>query len=292
MTEQQTIKPAWQRRTLVLGKIFLTVLIAAQLAALVWRLVAPEPLVLPAPAQSGGSAVASGGVQGTAQYHLFGEVGAEPLAPVTEQVSAPETRLRLQLLGITKGPRDDVSSAIIAPRGASGEFYRVGDVVQGSTRLAAVYDDRVILNTNGKLETLKFDELSAAGISARAVAAAPVAPVTATPQGSLRERFREVRSPADFMNMVTAEASADAEGALRELGLESIGAGQGYRVTPGSMLTALQLQPGDIVLSVNGQSLGDPQADQQVLEQVSVEGNARIEVQRGNNRFVVNHSLN
>lgn len=289
MTEQQTIKPAWQRRTLVLGKIFLTVLIAAQLAALVWRLVAPEPLVLPAPAQSGGSAVASGGVQGTAQYHLFGEVSAEPLAPVTEQVSAPETRLRLQLLGITKGPRDDVSSAIIAPRGASGEFYRVGDVVQGSTRLAAVYDDRVILNTNGKLETLKFDELSAAGISARAVAAAPV---TATPQGTLRERFREVRSPADFMNMVTAEATADAEGALRELGLESIGAGQGYRVTPGSMLTALQLQPGDIVLSVNGQSLGDPQADQQVLEQVSAEGNARIEVQRGNNRFVVNHSLN
>ena len=53
-----------------------------------------------------------------------------------------------------------------------------------------------------------------------------------------------------------------------------------------------QLQPGDIVLSVNGQGLGDPGVDQQLLQQMSNESQVRIEVQRGNSRFVVNHSLN
>jgi len=45
-------------------------------------------------------------------------------------------------------------------------------------------------------------------------------------------------------------------------------------------------------VSVNDQALGDPQSDQQLLQQVSSEGNARIEVQRGNSRFVVNHKIN
>lgn len=304
MAEEKGNVPAWQRHVLRTGKLTLTVLIAVQLAALCWRIVAPEPLVLPAPAQSSGQTAANSGVQGTAQYHLFGEVGVEPIAQVTEQVSAPETRLRLQLLGITKGVRNETSSAIIAPQGGSGEFYRIGDVVQGSTRLAAVYDDRVILDTNGKLETLKFEELSAAGITARAITAAttPVRPApprpeparvaVSAPAADSGERFSNLQSPADFINRVTSEAAVDAAGTLRELGLESIGSGQGYRVTPDSMLIALQLQPGDVVLSVNGRTLGDPQADQQLLEQVSAEGNARIEVQRGNNRFVVNHNLN
>lgn len=281
--------PGWQRRVLIAGKITLTLLISIQLALFSWRVIAPEPLVLPAPSQTV-SGQRDDGIQGTAQYHLFGEVGVEPLTPVDQNVAAPETRLRLQLLGVTKAARPEASSAIIAPRGGEGDFYRIGSVVQGGTRLAAVHEDRVTLDTNGKLETLKFEEIDAAGVSAKPVQSGTAAP--ARPQGALRERFRDVRSPAEFMTMVTQEVATDAGVALRELGLETVGDGQGYRVTEGSMLTSLQLQVGDIVLSVNGQTLGNPVADQQLLQQVSSEGNARIEVQRGNNRFVVNHSLN
>ncbi|MCD8523121.1 MAG: PDZ domain-containing protein [Saccharospirillaceae bacterium] len=279
---------SWQRWTLVLGKTALTVLLSWQLAHLTWLIVAPEPLLLKAPSQARGEPQ-GGALAGTGQYHLFGDVAAQPVETVTKEVDAPDTRLRLQLLGVTRSTSNEASSAIIAPKGGQGEFYRIGDAVQGRTRLAGVYDDKVILDTNGKLETLKFDEESSAGISAKAVEA-PRADVRAS--GSLRERFKQVRNPGDFMSVVTDEVASDAEGAMREMGLEAIGSGQGYRVQPGSMLTALQMQPGDIVLSVNGQALGDPQSDQQLLQQVSSEGNARIEVQRGNSRFVVNHKLN
>ena len=278
----------WQKLILVSGKMLFSVLLAVQLAAVTWQIAAPEPLVLMAPSQQAKNTNSSSQTLNTAQYHLFGVAGTEPLTKVNAEVSAPETKLRLELLGVTVSlANKDASSAIIAPKGSTGEFYRVGDTVQGGTRLAAVYDNRVILDSNGKLETLKFDLLSKEGLETKRIEA-PAAPK----QSSLRDRFRDVKTPTDFMNVVTDEANSDPAGALSQLGLEAIGPGQGYRVQPGSMLLAVELQPGDVVLSINGQSLGDLQADQQLLQQVASEGRARIEVQRGNNRFVVNHSLN
>lgn len=283
---QTTLSQAWQTRLLTLGKIGFTILLAILLAQLFWQLVAPTPLYLAAPSRSSG-ATSMQTLSGSAQYHLFGELGTEPLTQVQEETAAPDTTLRLELLGITKGSVPERSSAIIAPKGAEGSFYRIGDIVQGGTRLAAVYDDRVVLDTNGKLENLKFAEEVRSGVNPVA-SSEPKTP----PAGNLRERFAGVKTPSEFMTLLNEEGSQDPSGALRELGLEPIGEGQGYRVQAGSMLMALQLQPGDVVLSVNGQNLGNPQADQQLLQQVSSEGQARIEVQRGNSRFVINHSLN
>lgn len=277
----------WQLWVLRLGKLAFVILLAIELANFTWRIVAPEPLVLMAPSQSGSKITQSTGV-GVAQYHLFGEAGKEPIRKVTEEVSAPETRLRLELLGVTKSvEHKELSTAIIAPKGSAGEFYRVGDTIQGGTRLAAVYENRVILDTNGKLETLKFEIDSNSGVETRRVATPEPRPTGS----NLRERFRSVNNPTQFMNMVTDEATTDPEGTISQLGLESVGSGEGYRVQEGSMLQALELQAGDIIISVNGHALGDPSTDQALLQQVSSEGRARIEVQRGDNRFVVNHSL-
>ncbi len=279
-------QPAWQRWCLRLGKLVFTIAIALQLVQLFWLLVAPAPVVLPTPTQGSGAGQNIAQVAGTSDYHLFGEAGAEPVEPVKQTVDAPDTKLRLELLGVTVASQEQGSGAIIAPKNGDGEFYRLGDRIQGRTKLAGVYADKVILDTNGKLETLKFEEHNRRGVSARTVSR------PSAPSVSLRERFREVRSPSDFLQMTTDAASQDPESAIRQLGLQSNGPGQGYQVQSGSMLTALNLRPGDIVLSVNGQRLGDASADQMILQQVQDSGQARIEVQRGNQRFVVNHSLN
>lgn len=290
MSEQQQPLLPWQQRILQFSKVIFTLLLAVLMAFLTWRIVAPEPLLLAAASKDSRNAITNNKSFNTAQYHLFGVAGEEPVAVVTEDIHAPDTRLRLELLGATKASQKEASTAIIAPKGKTGEFYRIGDVVQANTKLAAVYEDRVILDTNGKLETLKFDEEERAGINARVVQA-PVVEKNGSKANSLRGRFSQVKNPTEFMSVITEEVAVDPEGALYELGLETNPEGAGYRVTPGSMLMALQLQPGDIILSVNGQALGDPQADQALLQQVNTEGSARIEVQRGNNRFVVNHSL-
>ena len=61
--------------------------------------------------------------------------------------------------------------------------------------------------------------------------------------------------------------------------------GESYQVTaamPSKLRNRLGLEPGDKVISVNGQNVGNnPAQDASVLQQVQQAGEAQIEVQRG-----------
>ena len=61
--------------------------------------------------------------------------------------------------------------------------------------------------------------------------------------------------------------------------------GENYQVTaamPAKLRNRLGLEPGDQVLTVNGQSVGNnPAQDAGVLKQVQQSGSAQIEVKRG-----------
>lgn len=288
----------WQKWTLVVGKSALTLLLASQLATVTWLIVAPEPVALKAPAK-GQQSQSSGSneVAGTADYHLFGIASNAPVKkqPV-RQVEAPVTRLRLELKGVTQSSTPELSSAIIAQKGKSGEFYRVGDTVQGRTVLQAVYPDRVMLDTSGKLEVLKFDERKNSGANISRTSRNESRrnqrdERNARRSGSLKDRFSKVRSASEAVDVVTAEVNSDPIKALNRMGLEPQGGGSGYRVSSRSPLRQFKLKPGDIVLSLNGQTLGDPSVDQALLTSLDSANEVRIEVQRGNSRFTVNHRL-
>lgn len=294
MNEQAPLVQPWQTRLLVLGKLVFTLIMAWQLARFTWLLIVPPTLVLQEPSRATGQSTAPiGQQQSIADWHVFGDATAAPVE-VPKVVSAPTTRLRLELLGVMAGGDGQVSSAIIAPKGGSGDYYRVGDVVQGRTKLASVHADKVILDTNGKLETLKFDETRNKQNIQRSAARTP--PPTTRPAAvgnRLKDRFSKVRDASDAVNLIKDEVNRDPQEALSQLGLESAGDGAGYRVSAkGSMLTQLGLQPGDVILSVNNQPLGDMSSDQALIENVAVGGQVRLEIQRGDRRFVVNHSLN
>lgn len=283
----------WQKWILVLGKSALTLLITYQMAVVSWMVIAPAPVMLKAPSK-GQQNRPTAAVSGTARHHLFGIASSKPAPkPKPQQVDAPVTRLRLSLLGVTESSSPEYSSAIIAQQGREGEFFRVGDTVQGRTLLQAVYQDRVMLDTSGKLEVLKFDEVKNSGVSAQAVSRRPSRPSkgNSASRGSLKDRFSRVRSASEAVDVVTSEVSSDPLKALNRMGLEPQGSGSGYRVSARSPLRQFQLKPGDVVLSLNGQSLGDPASDQSLLADLDSADEVRIEVQRGNRRFTVNHRL-
>jgi len=280
----------WQKWTLVLGKSALTLLTASQLAAVSWMVIAPTPVALKAPSQGQTNQITD--ISGTAGYHLFGVATSKPAEkPQPRQVDAPVTRLRLALLGVTQASTPEYSSAIIAQKGKSGEFYRIGDTVQGRTLLQAVYQDRVMLDTSGKLETLKFDERKNKGVSTQSVSRSAKKPARKSSGKPLKERFSKVRNASEFVDVASAEINDDPLKALDRMGLEPQGTGSGYRVSARSPLRQFQLKPGDIVLSLNGQALGDPSADRSLLTSIDSADEVRIEVQRGNRRFTVNHRL-
>ncbi|MEC9255746.1 MAG: type II secretion system protein N [Pseudomonadota bacterium] len=280
----------WQKWVKRLAYVSLTLLTAWLLATIFWMVLAPEPITLKAPV-AGKSASQAAPQVSTAQYHLFGEVGAEPVVAVQE-VDAPDTRLRLELLGVMQSSVAEMSSAIIAQKGGKGDFHRVGDVVQGRTKLAGVYPDKVILDTAGKLETLKFEEFSNRGVGVSAQAPAPTdREVREERVTELRDRFSRIRRPSDFMGIASEAATESPEAVIEGLGLESVGVGEGYRVDNSSILLKAGMKPGDVLLSINGQQLGDASSDQALLDQVMQEGRAQIEVQRGNSRFMINQSF-
>lgn len=289
MSEQTVVLLPWQRISLILAKLIFTLLIASQLAVLTWMILSPSRLVLIEPSR--GEAL-SGGQQeqaSIADWHIFGNAAVE-VVDLPKEVNAPKTRLRLELLGVMAASKAERSSAIIAPKGGAGENYRIGDVVQGRTKLAAVHQDKVILDSNGKLETLKFDLTSKQNL--RKSSQPTRAQKKAAARGSLKDRFKKVRNASDAVTLLRDEVNNDPAGALKQLGLETSANGEGYKVSnSGSMLTQLGLQPGDVILSVNGQTLGNLDDDQNLLEQVTNSGQARLEIQRGNRRFVVNHTI-
>ena len=288
MTEQTIIILPWQRLTLILGKLTFTVLISSQLAVFTWMFLAPSTLVLSEPTRAKGAAVVAQN-DSIADMHIFGDATVAAVE-VPKELDAPTTRLRLALLGVMAASTAENSSAIIAPKGGAGKNYRIGDVVQGRTKLAAVQQDQVILDSNGKLEALKFELAGKQGIQ-QSSKPTP-AQRRAQTRGSFKERFSGIRTPADAVQLLKDEVSNDPAGALRKMGLEASGNGSGYKVSSsGSMLTQLGLRPGDIILSVNGQALGNLEDDQVLLEEVTNSGQARLEIQRGNGRFVVNHTI-
>ena len=84
----------------------------------------------------------------------------------------------------------------------------------------------------------------------------------------------------------------DPTGTLAEYGVQPVseGGSGGYRLggeIPSSTLAQVGLRPGDVVLSVNGQSVGNIQQDRAQIDSIMDAGSARLEIQRGDRRFFV-----
>lgn len=89
------------------------------------------------------------------------------------------------------------------------------------------------------------------------------------PQSAIGEAVTALQeNPASYLSRMGVMASGD-----------------GYQVTaamPAGLRNRLGLEPGDRVMTVNGQSVGNnPGQDASVLQQIQQAGEAQIEVQRG-----------
>lgn len=83
---------------------------------------------------------------------LFSVALQKPLSEIT----LPKTQLQLILRGAFTANDPAKASAIIEDSNKKNKHYKVGNKIFGETTLKAVYNDRVVLANNGKLETLYF----------------------------------------------------------------------------------------------------------------------------------------
>ena len=145
--------------------VLLVVIIAWQLAKIVWMLVpgpsAGDPVTAPANTPvTMGQTNSSADAQAIVTAHIFGEADPdmEPATPVLEEAdNLQDTRLtNLSLKGTIAATRTEMAVAIIADGRDEEKVYSIGESVTSGANLHAVYADRVVLNENGVLTNLKL----------------------------------------------------------------------------------------------------------------------------------------
>lgn len=257
----------------LLLRIFATAWVAWVLAGMVWLASGHNNATLTAPARTAGRAAPTVDVSRLATLDLF---GAPPLATATgEAANAPDTSLQLRLTGVFVNANAEKSSAIVAERNnaaAAAKVYRINEGLPGGATLAEVYDDRILLKRgDGASEVLRFEKTGL--LDGRAP------PANESSDGAAANGTATVRDMVANALQALTEAP---EAFLQKMGLKS--GGRGYEVTeatPEDLRTAIGLQPGDRLVSVNGRRLGDPQRDREVLAALKDSASAKVEIQRG-----------
>jgi general secretion pathway protein C len=249
----------------------IVIAIAYQLAQLTWTLV-PGSASAAAPASrpaTDDNAAPSTDLSGLTDSHLFGEAAEQAAPVVTEVIDAPETTLSLTLKGILAVEADGKGSVIISSNRGDDKTYQVGQSIDGAdgATLHSVYADRVLLDRNGRLETLRLPkELPASGSP---TAMASPLPQAAAPSGSLREVISE---NATRLTDIVRLAPHVQEGQV-----------VGFRVNPGrdrAAFEALGLRAGDVVTDINGTVLDDPSQGLQVFQSLGETTQANVTVLR------------
>lgn len=212
--------------------------------------------------------------------------------PVSQQ---PVTNTDFTLQGVfIASPRDN-SSAVIEHNGQSRR-YRIGSKLEDMDyKLVDVSWNTALLeeSSGGQVELTLHEtlDLNAAAKSTDDNTAMPAfsqqaaytpEPMQSQPQRSVKEQIN------DMFETAVSELQSNPASYLSNMGV--MATGDGYEVTNGmnsQIRNNIGLQPGDKVISVNGQSVGQPQQDARLLQEIQRTGSAEIQVQRGSQVITV-----
>jgi general secretion pathway protein C len=266
--------------------LLLVVVIAWQLAKIIWMLVpgpsAGDPVTAPAsaPISASGTGAATD-AQAIVAAHIFGEadadeeIVAQPVAADT--ASYRETLLtNLSLKGTIASTPTEIAVAIIADGNDDEQVYTIGEQVTSGASLHAVYADRVVLNENGVLTNLKLPKDFPEGTTTVA-RRTTMAPARAT-------------SSTQSIQAVVAQNVSKLADVIRPTPYFVNGQQQGYRVYPGrdrQKFAALGLRPGDLIKDIDGQSLTDPNQAMQIFESLNDAEQVSVTVERNGQPQVI-----
>ncbi|WP_345014088.1 type II secretion system protein GspC [Pseudaeromonas paramecii] len=193
--------------------------------------------------------------------------GGELLPPEQVSLSAPKTKLNITLTGLLASTDPKRSIAIVA-QGSNQASYLIGDKIDGTpAKLRAVLPDRIIIDNQGRDETLMLDTESAT---------APRSSMPPPPGRPQEENLSDLRdnindNPAQLLDYITISPVRE-DNVLK-----------GYRLNPGKkpeLFGSLGLQPNDLALNINGYDLRDPAQAMQAMQQMKEVGQLEMTIER------------
>jgi len=218
---------------------------------------------------------------------LFGHPPDALTSPGVENTGIPPaSNLNLLLKGVVAVRPMRRALAIIAERGGAAEqLYGQGEEIAPGAVIREIHPDRIIVRRGSVLETLFLESL-------QPQAPKPPAAVAAQPS---RAAGNYLQPKGDGINWLInrdywTERLADVPGLAREVGVEVYSENnqqKGYRlvaVQNSKLLNNLGLQPGDILLSVNGRAMNNVQEGLAAYQQAKGGGQITIEINRNGRR--------
>lgn len=254
-------------------------------ARLLWLLLAaPLAPTLPlAPLQNTPTA----GNDSSSLFAIF----ADP-DPVATAVQPPPN---IGLKGVLLAIPESLSSAMLDVNGEV-KNYRIGDRLKDSdyTLIAVDWNAIIIADASDKQTVIRMPEampldqsdMIANGVSNQRLPDNNMLPTAPQPMQNTSPETAETSSESSPQSAIEEAVTALQDNPASYLSRMGVMAsGESYQVTaamPAKLRNRLGLEPGDQVLTVNGQSVGNnPAQDASVLQQVQQSGEAQIEVRRG-----------
>lgn len=245
--------------------VVLVIAIAWQLVQMTWLLLErePEPVQIAPPPSAVNAPRKTVNVQSIVDAHLFGQQQAQ-----VADASAPQTQMNLVLAGTWASEDPTKGYAFIGESANTARMYAVGAAVRPGTVLHSVYPDYVLIDTNGKRESLRLPRFGGGTLAAQLTRPPPPSP---TNQVAENLRRMAESNPAAFSEIVRPQP------------VFAGGVQRGYRVYPGrnrQQFAKLGLQPGDLVLSINGTPLDDPQRGMEIFNTIGTSDRVTVTVER------------
>src|SRR5690606_11890767 len=246
-----------------------------KLASIFWLLMAPPQVIQLERVELGSQQPQ---VPNISSFALFQEAG---------KTAAADENLNMVLQGVMMGSTSQFSSAVIKVNDVA-DRYRVGESLNTTAyQLAEVYWDRVVLRqNNGSTRELPFKRME------NGLDQAIVQPVVTAPNSNYQSNQAVPSQESSALGQAVQKIQEDREQYLKDMGVNA--AGGGYEVTsrtPAALRSKLGLQPGDRIVSLNGQAVGQGQSDAQLLEQARREGQVKLEIKRGDQVMTIQQNF-
>lgn len=218
-------------------------------------------------------------------------VAVEPEAPTEEEIETQKTTsLRLKLHGVFASNSNEKGSAIIAD-GNKQLLYSVGDEIEANrgVKLARVLEKRVILNNKGSLESLWLfsEEDFKSKVTSRRNS--PRRTPTRRTVNNQQQKFDSIRTSAR-PDQIPKNIGDVVRFSVHREGGKMVG----YRIRPGrdrDLFNQVGLKANDIVTSVNGIEVNDPQQIRSVYKSMKTATEAQLTVLRNGNTQSITISL-
>ncbi|MBB1380253.1 type II secretion system protein GspC [Pseudoalteromonas sp. SR43-2] len=287
--------------------LLVVVYIAFLLSKLVWLMWPKPPITLLTPSHHANqsSGASNNSAQHIVEQFLFGKKTVTNNNNTAKQSqvinNAPETRLSINLTGIVAVNNDDKAGIAIIESQGKQVSYLVEEVVLGTrAEVAQILPDRVILNVNGRFETLMLDGLDFNKTVSMPVLAArddaEMGPqklelselqIDATADPDVKEAIIETRGelleePGKLFDYIRVSQAMN-DGELI-----------GYRLSPGKepeLFKQMGLKNNDLAISINGYQLTDLKQAMSAINELRNSTDANITIERDGEQIDVQFSL-